>query len=465
MSARVTTAVDDNGRVLACKRATGPEDGHRLQHEAEVLGRARHPGVVELVECREVDGATTVYTSFAGTHSLETAPPLAVEEAGAVVAMLASTVADLHGLGIVHGRIDPSHVLVGNGGRPILCGFTGGGEEGTVAPSGPGAIAEFRDPAATVDGPLSRAVDVFGLGALLRVLAIGDGADSEPIPERRFSVRHRRPWSGYLRRSLLTLADHCTDEQPLRRPSAQRLAADIESLVPRVETKRGRLWTALGLDDAADAGDADQEGTNGPGDDPFATLRPEPVEVAPRSHGRLLVLGGAVIGLVLAFWSVTALRNAEPTAARNAPGAAPTTPPAAVPATTTGSATTSTTEVPSTIATTAPRASSPPTPTTDIVVAADGSVSIDGHRFAIGEPGDKFAIGDWDCNGSRTAAVARPATGEVFVFDAWPSTDHDVTAAPITSIEGAVDVRAEDHSGCSTLHVVRADGSDVEVQP
>ena len=232
MSARVTTAVDEDGQVLACKRATDAEDALRLRHEAEMLDRAQHPGVVELVGCREVDGVVTLYTSFVGAHTLETSPPLPLDQAGAVVAMLASTVSDLHDLGIVHGRIDPSHVLLGPAGRLILCGFTGAGSEGEVAPPGPGPTAEFRDPLATLDAPLIRSCDVYALGALLRVLVIGDATDIEPIPERRFTLRRGRPWTGYLRRALLTLADQCTDDQPLRRPSARRLAADIESLLP-----------------------------------------------------------------------------------------------------------------------------------------------------------------------------------------------------------------------------------------
>src|SRR3954447_7616358 len=101
MSARVTTAVEEGGRVLACKRATSADDAQRLRHEADVLTRAQHPGVVELAGCREVDGVITVYTGFAAAHTLETAPPLPVDQAGVTVARLASTVADLHRLGIV----------------------------------------------------------------------------------------------------------------------------------------------------------------------------------------------------------------------------------------------------------------------------------------------------------------------------------------------------------------------------
>src|SRR3546814_4848627 len=39
------------------------------------------------------------------------------------MASVSSTVADLHDLGIVHGRLGPSHILIGPNGRPIISGF------------------------------------------------------------------------------------------------------------------------------------------------------------------------------------------------------------------------------------------------------------------------------------------------------------------------------------------------------
>ena len=192
--------------------------------------------------------------------------------------MLASTVADLHQLGLVHGRIDPSHVLLGANQRPILCGFTGGGTQGDVPPPGPGSMSTYRDPAEPLDAPPSTAADVYALGALLRVLVVGDGVDVEPIPERRFVLRRGRPWTGYLRRTLLTLADQCTDDQPLRRPTARRLAADIESVLPTT-----RPSTAV--DDVDDSAD------------PYESLRPAQDTDPNRDVDRRLILLCTAIGI------------------------------------------------------------------------------------------------------------------------------------------------------------------------
>ena len=427
MSARVTTAVDEDGQVLACKRATDAEDALRLRREAEVLDRAQHPGVVELVGCREVDGVVTLYTSFVGAHTLETSPPLPLNQAGAVVAMLAATVSDLHDLGIVHGRIDPSHVLLGPARRPILCGFTGAGDEGEVAPPGPGATAEFRDPAVTLDAPLIRSCDVYALGALLRVLVISDATDIEPIPERRFTLRRGRPWTGYLRRALLTLADQCTDDQPLRRPSARRLAADIGSLLPASNERSRRPGQSAVEAPAVSVGDQ------------FETLRPTADDDTHTVRGRRTALAATALGLILVFWGLTSLRSNDTTAA---------------PTQTTTHTQTQTSDPISAAPASAP----------DVHLVANRTVSVDGNEFTIGDPGDHVALGDWRCDGRPTAALVRPSTGEVFVFDGWPSADGSAVAMPLQGVTAAVDLRAENQGSCSVLYAVRADGTETEVK-
>jgi hypothetical protein len=282
MSARVVCEVETSGRLVTRKRSRDPVDADRLAHEADVLAVAQHPGVVELV-AKERDGTgLALVTRFVGTHSLDTLGPISIERAAGLIAALAETVADLHDLGIVHGRIDPSHVIIGAGGRPVLCGFAGGGRIGTTPPPGPTAAPGFADPAATDGAVLTPQVDVFGLGSLLRALVIDGGSEVEPIPDRRFTFgRVRTPWSGYQRRALLTLADRATDETPLRRPPARRLAADILDSVPSAHL----------------------------GEDAFAALRSSADEIEPSRRNRWVTLAAISVGLVLVLLGVTGLRG------------------------------------------------------------------------------------------------------------------------------------------------------------
>jgi len=91
-----------------------------------VLTRARHPGVVELRSVRDDGDEVVVVTSLPGAVEL-CQVPLSVEEVAGVLAVVATTVADLHDIGIAHGSIGPDAVVVIADGHPILDDFTAAG--------------------------------------------------------------------------------------------------------------------------------------------------------------------------------------------------------------------------------------------------------------------------------------------------------------------------------------------------
>lgn len=220
VSTRLST--DAAGRPVLVKEAVAEADAERLGHEAQVLAAARHPGVVEVAWASN----HRLVLRWAGSRSLADLHPR-VEEAASLVAALAATVADLHALGIRHGRITANRVLLDSRGRPVLCGFGGA------------ALASDTGP-----GTPTKADDVAGVGAVLRAV-VGGESELEPIPERRMG--RRTAWPGALRRALLTLADQATHDDPARRPSAAALAAAVVDLVPAAagDDERGGRSRAL----------------------------------------------------------------------------------------------------------------------------------------------------------------------------------------------------------------------------
>ncbi|HVL28604.1 MAG TPA: hypothetical protein VM390_10685, partial [Acidimicrobiales bacterium] len=177
----VREITDERGRRVATKRADGPDEAARLRREADLLEVAAHPGLVELVGLG--DGAEVeLRTVWVGGPSLAAADPLDVEEVAGVVAATASTLADLHAVGLVHGAVEPSHVVLDEDGRPVLCGLGSGGLAGEQGGAGAGVL----DPSA----------DVAGLGAVLRFLLArasgrvrGAGADAL----RQLAIRSSGP--------------------------------------------------------------------------------------------------------------------------------------------------------------------------------------------------------------------------------------------------------------------------------
>jgi hypothetical protein len=76
-------------------------------------------------------------------------------------------------------------------------------------------------------------------------------------------------------------------------------------------------------------------------------------------------------------------------------------------------------------------------------------------RFALGQPGDELLLGDWDCRRGARPALYRPATGQVFYFDAWAAPGHDVvpSAGSTTVRDGVPRVIREGVRGCDRVEV------------
>lgn len=395
----------DGGPVVV-KRAPGPDARARLAHEASILHRARHPGVVAVVAGDGAGGELVL--RWIGTRSLADVGPLPPARVAALGAALAETVADLHDLGVAHRRISGDHVLVDGDGRPVLCGF---GD----ALGGPDARA-------------AQTRDVADLGRLVHGLMEGDAGGSG---RREVATR----------RAVVAAADAATVAEPARRPTARALA----------ERLAGAAGDARGAPPAPDdravgprpPGDA--PGAPAPPDDALEQLRrilddPRPARAGvSRSRllaGAALIAGVAVAGAVLAPWLAGGDRTTVTPTAASTSTAASSRPPS------------------DTVA--APR------PT----AVGDGDrpvVEADGRRFAVGEPGDVVAVGDWACTGRPTVAVLRPATGDVFVFATWASPGGAAEAGAAARVPRAVALRPGDDPTCAGLVAVTDDGRRVPV--
>lgn len=423
---RGATIESTDGGAVVVKTATGA-DAPRLRAAGERLLAAAHPGVIEVLSSSG-SGDWWELRLVHGGRPLDTLGPMRPEQVAAIAAAAAATLADLHACGIVHGRIDPSHVLLGSHGGPVLCGF------GDGSPAG----------ATTAD-------DVGALGALI-VTLLGAEAELEAIPEHRW--RRRRAGATWIRRTLLLLADQAAAEPPSRRPSARRLAAAISEAHPDALASPA----SPALSDATASG---HPMASIPPADPLETLRAT-AGTAPRPP-RLPALAAALAGvIVLGAGGLRLARSGAPS-----PRVAP------APAASTTLAPSSAVPDPDLLPTTA-TATSPPAPCVPspevsgaagcAPVAIDGtSVVVGERRYEVGEPGDLVVAGDWDCDGVATPALLRPATGEVFAFSSWAVTG-DVVVRAVDQVAGASRLVVEaGRDGCATLVVKRVDGGRTRV--
>jgi hypothetical protein len=441
MRERTSVTTDAAGRRVMAKLGANAEEAARLGREAELLEAARHPGVVELVG---VDGSgvgSLLLTAHVEGPTLAAVGPLPLEEAAGILAALASTLADLHELGLVHGAVCPEHVIVGPGGRPVLCGLAYGGRVGDPIGGPPPVGRAFVDPARAGADALHPGHDVFGVGALARFLA------PEPAPGH----------------ALATVAADATVDDVHARPPARALAEALQKDVPAARLPRGLA-----------SSDPVPSPRQRPAADPLAALRhgagsrrspwPRPSMAVAATAG-VIVVGAAVF-----FASSPRAPAPEPVVelAASPPDEAPLGP------TTTRAERASTSTSTSLVSTTTVTAARPQCPVATAVLQADvdgdgcpdalryadGLLEAGDVRWALGQAGDQVAAGDWGCQGTRTLALFRPSTGEVFRFDGWAGPGQDVKATAVVRVQGGVAIRAADvdRDGCHEAVVERSTG-------
>ncbi len=443
MPERTSVATDAAGRRVMAKLAGNAEEAARLVREAAQLEAARHPGVVELVG---VDGhgvGAILLTAHVEGPVLAQVGRLPLEEGAGLLAALASTLADLHELGLVHGAVSPDHVIIGPGGRPVLCSFAYGGRTGQAG-GPPAAVPRgFADPARHDAGALHPTFDVFAIGALARFLA----------PD---------PPAGHV---LARVAEEATAEDVSVRPSARALAESLQREVPAARLPRGLEPRPVPMPAA-------------PAADPLAALRRGPGGSRRRGHRpRAGVVVGVVVAVAVVGGAIVLAGSSTPPA----PAAEFVAPPEVIepgPTTTRARPVTSTSRPAPTTSTTAAvtavarRSDCPPATAVlqadvdgdgcpDALRYADGILEAAGMRWSIGQAGDQVAAGDWGCQGSRTLALFRPSTGEVFRFEGWAAPGHDLTATAVARVPGGQALRAADvdRDGCHEVVIERATGT------
>lgn len=480
----------------------------RLRHEAQMLTRAAHPGVVELTS----SSSSVLRLRHRGT-SLARLGALPPDHVAAMVRSVAEVVDVLHRQGVAHTRIDREHVVVGDRGRPRLCGFA----EAT------NATDELR------------AEDVAGLGRLLDELLDASG-------ETLWSPVHRGPRAAGRRRKALkgfrAAARAAQRDDPGQRPTARQFATALQQALPDLAlpiiptTGSARDFASLpaDIDPTADIGWSDDDlsyltaaddDDDGPGD-PFAKLaaltdrdptpepraRPDgqpatdqgsaraddaatpaepagdplqPIRIRPSTaeaepppatgtRRRTLVLIAIVVLVIGAVAGVLIARAVQPFDS-DAPAAAPTRAAltdAAVENTVPAERTTSTTSAPA--SPTPPEhpdgCTVPPVPGPDIdgdgcpePVTVEGRIATVGdRRVELGQDGDLAVVADHDCDGVATPVLLRPGSGELFVFTAWSLDEAvEVDATDVVPDATGIATRSEP---CPTVVVTDSAGAE-----
>ncbi len=254
----------------------------------------------------------------------------------------------------------------------------------------------------SVDGgpPLRPSSDVAAL-ATMAVMTVTDAVDSPRAGPARRSEHGRRSGRRTRGPNRVTgpgaeLAAVLAAGRAGGWPPARRLAQALDA-------ELARITEAAPVPEAPPSADLGPAAEPDPDPDPFGRLRPKdapsPRRRAPRPSA--LALSLALVGVVALGWGATrvAARASRPTLA---PSPAPV-------------------------------------------------LSIAGTSYRIGQAGDQVEVGSWGCGATR-AVVLRPGTGEVFAFDGWARSGHDLTARVVAQVSrGSRLVAIHQPRGCDGL--------------
>jgi eukaryotic-like serine/threonine-protein kinase len=237
----------------------------RFRREAEAAASLEHPGIVPIYEVGEREGCCYFSMKFVEGGQLDEVvrrAQLPIRQAVELLAKLARTVHYAHQHGILHRDIKPGNILLDKNGEPHLTDFglarlveLESTVTGTLDVMGTPSYMAPEQAAGNIQ--LTKATDVYGLGAVLYQLLTGQPPfaggttyetirllrDTEPRPPRQLNLK--------VGRDVSTICLKCLEKDPQRRySSALALAEDLEHWLKHEPIQarrtgvfaRGRKW-------------------------------------------------------------------------------------------------------------------------------------------------------------------------------------------------------------------------------
>jgi eukaryotic-like serine/threonine-protein kinase len=249
------------GRIVALKMVlrgalASATDRTRFRAEAESAARLHHPHITPVYEVGDEDGQPYFSMQFVEGTTLARRiadGPLPAQEAARTLLPVCRAIAEAHRGGLLHRDLKPSNILIDQTGRPYVSDFglakrvTTAGEtvdepaasllthSGAIVGT-PGYMAPEQ--AAGNRGEVSRATDVYGLGALLYAMLTGRAPfqsaspvdtvlqvlEQDPLPPRVLNPQADVDLEMIALKCLQKPAD-------LRYQSADDLADDLEAFL------------------------------------------------------------------------------------------------------------------------------------------------------------------------------------------------------------------------------------------
>jgi eukaryotic-like serine/threonine-protein kinase len=214
-------------KLLADNLAARPDFRRRFLREARLAAALSHPNIVQVYDTGEDgDGRPYIVMEYVEGESLAAMLArerrLAAARVSAVALDCCAGLGYAHAAGLVHRDIKPHNLLVGTDGAVKIADFgvarSLDGESLTVDGSVLGT-AGYLAPEQARGEPVTAAADIYALGATLWQLLTGVAPTAGAAPRPTAPPDVPEPMAAAL--------TACLDPEPLRRPSAEGLAAAL----------------------------------------------------------------------------------------------------------------------------------------------------------------------------------------------------------------------------------------------
>jgi serine/threonine protein kinase/predicted Zn-dependent protease len=216
----------------------------RFRREAEAAASLEHPCIVPIYEVGERDGQCYFSMKFIEGGQLDEVikqSPISIRQSVELLAKVARTVHYAHEHGILHRDIKPGNILLDKNGEPHLTDFGLArlveAESSVTATLDVLGTPSYMAPeqAAGETAKVSKATDVYGLGAVLYQLLTGQppfaGGTTYETIKLLLDTEPRQPrlLNPKIDRDLSTICLKCLEKDPQRRySSALALTEDLE---------------------------------------------------------------------------------------------------------------------------------------------------------------------------------------------------------------------------------------------
>jgi serine/threonine-protein kinase len=245
LASQLFATPDDALRTVAIKMIrpellTSPRHRHIMENDIRIAASLDHPNIVRILQVGPADGPlyyTMPYLKGGSLADQIAHKPLPAQQAATILLQVALAVAYLHAqpTPIIHLDLKPGNILLDAEGTPCVADFglsrLAQSADGKSLTHLPGGTPEYMAPE-QFDGWVSKACDIYGLGAILYKMLTGRSPlAGDHLSETMRQSREREPilpraWDAEVDHGLEAICLKCLEKDAAHRYASAGAVAD-----------------------------------------------------------------------------------------------------------------------------------------------------------------------------------------------------------------------------------------------